>query len=223
MLWPVSTWAFLGDSVTAAGRDRARADDLGRGWVADVARRLRRVDPAARVVNLGVPGDRLADVDARALDDLGRAGALGPGTVVTLAVGVNDVRRAHLDAVPSALDGFAARLADLLDRVDAAAPGARLLLVEPVLTPFDAGQQAWVDDLGRVVDVLRAEAGRRPAALVPARAALARLPAREATKDGFHPTAAGHRVLAEQWWATARDAGLVASRRPRWWDRFRRP
>lgn len=221
----MSTWAFLGDSVTAAGRDLTRPDDLGRGWVAEVSRRLHGRDPAARAVNLGVSGDRLADVRARALTDLAASGALVPGAVLTLAVGVNDVRRAHLDGHPLDLDGFAAGYAALLDEVASAVPGgpAGLVLVEPVLRPLEQEQQRWTADLDRVVDVVRSAARSTGALLVGARQALDGHPADHVTRDGFHPTAAGHQMIADSWWGAVGAApGLLRPGRPRWWDRLRR-
>lgn len=224
----MSTWAFVGDSVTAAHRDRRRPDDLGRGWVADVAGRLQRADPAARTVNLGVPGNRVADVRDRVVADLTTARALVPGVVVTLAVGVNDVRRAHLDGVPFDLRGFARTYASVLPRVLTAVPGGdvRLLLVEPVLAPLDQAQAEWVADLDAVRDYVARAAEAHGAALVRPGEQFARSEPRVVTGDGIHPTRAGHRLVADAWWeaASAVPDLLPAAGPgdgPRWWDRVR--
>ena len=221
----MSTWAFLGDSVTAAGRDMAAPDDLGRGWVAEVARRLHRREPGARTVNLGVSGDRLDDVRARAVPDLRAAGLLVPEVVLTLAVGINDVRRAHLDGYPLDVGAFAAGYAGLLVDIRSAVPGGavRFVLVEPVLAPFDGSQQRWLGDLDRVVDVIRSTAGATGSVLVGAQRALRRRPAWEVTSDGFHPLPAGHRLIATAWTGAVRASPGPVPRGglPRWWDRLR--
>jgi len=222
----VSTWAFLGDSVTAAGRVTTAPDDLGRGWVAEVARRLHRLEPGARTVNLGVSGDRLADVRARAVTDLRAAGALVPDVVVTLAVGINDVRRAHLDSDPLDLAVFAAAYAALLDEVRVAVPGGavRFVLVEPVLAPLDEVQESWAGEVDRVLDVVGSAARSTGAVRVGGVQPVLRAGPRETTQDGFHPTRAGHLILARAWWeAVAATPGLLPSQRGRWWDRWWRP
>ena len=215
---------FLGDSVTAAKRDRSDPRAMGRGWVAEVARRLRQHRRGVRSINLGVAGDRLADVRARATDDRAAAGALVPGLVVTLAVGINDVRRAQADAVP--LDGgaFGAAYTALLDEVRAAVPGGavRFVLVEPVLAPLDEVQESWAGDLERVVDEVRAAAVATGAVLVSGVSPVLRARPRGTTEDGFHPTRAGHLILAQAWWrAVVATPGMLPARRGTWWDRFR--
>lgn len=224
----MSTWVFVGDSVTAAGRDRARRGDLGRGWVADVAGRLRRADPAARAVNLGVPGDRAADVRDRVVPDMTGARALARDVVVTLAVGVNDVRRAHLDGTSFDIRAFARTYASVLPRVVAAVPEgrARLVFVEPVLAPVDASQAGWSDDLDDVCDYVGSLAEANCATLVRARRTFADAVPTEVTRDGIHPTAAGHRLLADAWWQAVSGVpdllpDALATGRPRWWDRLR--
>lgn len=228
----MSTWVFVGDSVTAAGRVRTRPGDLGRGWVADVAGRLRRADHGVRVVNLGVSGDRVADVQDRVVDDLTEAGALVPGVVVTLAVGINDVRRAHLDGEPFDLRVFARTYASVLPRVVAAVPGGDvgLLFVEPVLAPHDPAQASWSADVADVCGYVENIAAANGAPLVRVRGTFARSEPRTVTRDGIHPTPAGHRLLADAWWEAAREvpdllpaapAGGRPGVRPRWWDRLR--
>ncbi|MFC3687051.1 SGNH/GDSL hydrolase family protein [Aquipuribacter hungaricus] len=219
----MSTWAFVGDSVTAARRDPACPDDLGRGWVADVAGRLRAADPAARVLNLGVSGDRLAGVRARAVRDLAGAGALVPGVVVTCAVGINDVRRAHLDERPLDVDAFAAGYAGLLDDVRAAVPGGgvRLVLLEPLLVPVDARRQGWVADVERVRAVVREAGAATGAVVVGGLGALLAADAARTTTDGVHPTRAGHALVAQAWWDRVVAVPGLLPGRPRGWDRLR--
>lgn len=247
----MGTYVFVGDSVTAAGRVPSRPDDLGRGWVADVAGRLRQADRRSRVLNLGVSGNRAADVRDRVVADLASAGGDVPGAVVTLAVGINDVRRAHLDGVPFDVRVFARTYASVLPRVLATVPGggARLLLVEPVLAPLDRAQKGWSDHVDQVCDYVGHLAAAEGAALVRVRRTFARAEAAEVTKDGIHPTAAGHRLIADAWWRAAGEvpgllpAGTVRltaagapgssgggpdgspdgseQARPRWWDRLR--
>ena len=66
-----------------------------------------------------------------------------------------------------------------------------------------AGQDAWREDLDPKLEVVRKLAVEYGAILVPADSALNRqassVGAAALADDGVHPTAAGHRAIAELW------------------------
>ncbi len=77
------------------------------------------------------------------------------------------------------------------------------MLVEPFLLPVKAEQRVWREDLDPKLEVVRRLATEYDALLVPAdvefnRQALT-VGATTLADDGVHPTAAGHRLLAELW------------------------
>ncbi|GHJ54238.1 SGNH/GDSL hydrolase family protein [Micromonospora chersina] len=189
---------FIGDSITDAGRDRGRADDLGCGYAMMAAAWFTARHPAHRVgfLNRGVSGDRVRDLRARWDDD---CLALAP-RVVSVLIGVNDMWRRYTEDDPTGIDEFARDYRHVLsttrERLDAA-----LVLVEPFLVPLDDGQRTWREDLDGKVEVVRALAAEFDAALVSVdhRFAAAGVDERTWTDDGVHLTPSGHSLLAQQW------------------------
>lgn len=188
---------FIGDSVTDCGR-RTDPGGLGDGYVRLLAEGPLR---GHRVTNRGVAGDRAADLAARWDTD---AVAEQPD-VLSVLVGVNDTWRRYDTGEITPLDAFEATYRALLDR---ASDVRRLVLVEPFLLPVVPDQARWWDeDLGARVAVVGRLATEYDAVLVPAAAHLTTLAQQHGASaladDGVHPTALGHRVLADLWWAGA--------------------
>lgn len=210
---------LAGDSVTDCGR-RTDPAGLGDGYV-----RLLADGPlqGCRVTNRGVGGDRLADLAARWDADV-----LAPRPdVLSVLIGINDTWRRFDSGRVSPVDAFEAGYDDLLARALAAGV-RRLVLVEPFVLPVTPAQETWwAQDLGARVAAVHRLADAHGATLVPAAAHLTALAAgggaasggdadagRDAgaatlAADGVHPTAAGHRALADLWWTTVRDAGVL--------------
>ena len=193
-VWPPHRVVLAGDSITEWGR-RDDPADLGTGYV-----RLLADGPlaGATVVNAGIGGDRVADLAARwASDVLGRQSDL-----VSVYVGVNDTWRRYDSGERTTTKEFAAvyrgLLAPLVGR------GTALVLVEPFVVPVTPDQARWAEDLGPKQAVVRALADEVGAAFVPLAAPLAALAAEvgadQVAADGVHPTALGHRRIADAWW-----------------------
>lgn len=190
---------FIGDSVTDCDR-RTDPEGLGRGYV-----RLLAEGPlaGARVTNRGVNGHRIADLAAR-----WDRGVLDQAPdVLSVLIGVNDTWRRFDSGEPSPVDAFEATYRDLLSRALAAGV-RRLVLVEPFVLPVTADQgRWWAEDLGARVDAVHRVAADHGATLVPAAAHLTALASSRGAAvlaaDGVHPTADGHRELADLWWRTA--------------------
>jgi lysophospholipase L1-like esterase len=194
----VSTVAvlFQGDSITDAGRDRARPDHLGHGYAALVAAALPG-NPA--VLNRGAAGDRITDLrDRWAADTLAHRPQL-----LSLLIGVNDTWRRYDSGLPSPADAWEDEYRALLARVHAhCAP--RLVLIEPFLVPVTPEQWAWREDLDPRIHAVRRLAADHDALLLAADGLLNQA-ARTAgdpaliAADGVHPTDLGHRLLADAW------------------------
>lgn len=198
-----ATVLFQGDSITDAARDRTSPDDLGHGYAALAAAEL----PAPRtVLNRGVAGDRLTDLSARwDTDTLAHRPAL-----VSVMIGVNDTWRRYDSGLPSPADTWEHEYHLLLTRLhEHCAP--RLVLIEPFLVPVTADQWAWREDLDPRIHAVRRLAARHDALLLAADGLLNQA-ARTAgdptliALDGVHPTALGHRLLADAWLDLVREA-----------------
>ncbi|RYV51934.1 GDSL-type esterase/lipase family protein [Pengzhenrongella frigida] len=195
---------FAGDSITEWGRHQDPSG-WGDGYVGLLARGPLA---AATVTNTGVGGDRVHDLEARWARDILPLDA----EVLSLHVGVNDTWRRfdHGEVTPAA--EFEAVLRRLL--APWVARGTRLVLVEPFVVPVEPSQQGWGVDLGPKQDAVRRVAVDLGAALVPLAAPMAALAARTQPRlvaaDGVHPTVAGHRLIADAWWA-AYTARFVAT------------
>jgi lysophospholipase L1-like esterase len=78
-----------------------------------------------------------------------------------------------------------------------------VVLIEPFVLPVKHGQDTWGEDLDPKLDVVRKLAVEYGAILVPAYLELnrqaANVGAATLADDGVHPTAAGHRALADLW------------------------
>lgn len=191
---------FIGDSITDAGRDRSDPDSLGDGYVSLLAPELRAA--GATVRNLGIAGDRAADLAARWEAELLPA----EPELLTVYVGVNDMWRRFDSDDPTTAEDFEATLRALLEQA-AAVHAPRLILVEPFFLPVTAEQQSWLEDLDGKRAAVRRLAAEFGAALVPLHevfaAAASDHPVAELAPDGVHPTPFGSRLIADAWLAAA--------------------
>lgn len=194
------TLVFAGDSITDAGR-REDPDRLGDGYVRVIAERLSA--GALDVVNVGISGDRVVDLRRRWADDVLEHRA----DVLTVMIGVNDTwRRYDSDDATTAAD-FGSVYDEILE--SASSGGVQtLILMEPFLVPIDDAQRAWrEEDLDAKIEVTRSLAAKYGAVLVPLDSLLNEAAkertAAEIASDGVHPTALGHRLIADEWWTAA--------------------
>ena len=184
---------FQGDSVTAGGRDYSNPADPGQGYVGMLAKAL----PGTTVINRGIGGDRTAQLDARWEND---CIALHPD-VTTLLIGINDVWR-HFDAdLKLDLKIFGQTYERLIERTLPIT--GSIILMEPFLIPSVAEKLRMRPLLDDTIQVIRSAAKRHGLPCIPlddlfAAACLTNPPAYWA-EDGVHPSAAGHRLIADAW------------------------
>ena len=205
-LKPDVTLLFFGDSITDCGRDRAKPESLGGGYVSQLNARLGAAlaSPALRVLNQGISGNRIYDLEARLETDL----LAHKPSVVTFLIGINDVWRRYDRNLVSPAAEFAAAYRRVLARIrDDLRP--RLVLMEPFLLPVPADRRAWREDLDPKITVVRDLAVEFGADLIPLdglfAAAATRAPAAYWLPDGVHPSAAGHALVTDAW---LKNAGL---------------
>ena len=202
------TLLFVGDSITAAHCDHDE-DGLGQGFVRLIADNVAAATSdgaqgSVRALNRGVPHDGVEQLAAR----FERDALPEQPDVMTVLVGINDVRRAarseagHLD-----IDAFDAQLTALCERIRSETPLARLVLMTPFLLDVDEKIHALRPDMERAADVVRRLARRERAVLVDLaramdEAVLNTVPPAELAADGIHPTPTGHRLIAQAWLRT---------------------
>ncbi len=205
-LKPNDTLLFFGDSITDCGRDRAKLDSLGGGYVTQINARLGHAlaSPALRVINQGCGGHRIYDLEARLETDL----LAHKPTVVTFLIGINDVWRRFDRNTLSAADEFAASYRRILTRIRTELNPC-LVLMEPFLLPVPSDRRAWREDLDPKITIVRDLAVEFGADLIPLdgqfAAAATRAPAAYWLPDGVHPSAAGHALITDSW---LKNAGL---------------
>jgi lysophospholipase L1-like esterase len=212
----------LGDSVTAGTHCSCRAFPALYG---DGLRKL--YDVPVRVDNVGVNGDASADLLAELTGDRDTEADVRAANVVVITIGANDFGDSYdaittgtcggddgLRCVRRMLAALGPRLTALLDRVDSLRGGRpTAVLVTGYWNVFEDGDvaagafsgrgRATTDRLTRAADALIAKAAHADNAdyvdLYTAfkGAHAERDPTRLLAADGDHPSAAGHRVIAQ--------------------------
>lgn len=196
---------FQGDSITDAGRDR-RNGGLGEGYVAAVARAIGVTEggDGPLIVNRGISGNRVSDLEARWNED---TLSLGPD-VVSILIGINDVWLAmeSNDAPARSADAFRETYARLLHRTRAALPNTRLALCEPFLLSAGGALERWSERralLAAYGEAVRALAREHEAVFVALQGAFEQAALGTSAEawlgDGVHPSAAGHELIAREW------------------------
>lgn len=193
------TLLFIGDSITDCGR-REDPQELGHGYVRLLAEHFAAHEPTATVINRGIGGDKVADLEARfGTDCLDHAPHM-----VTIYVGVNDAWHRFTRGEHISDESFEQGYRHLLEQLAATVPGAPVLMIVPFVADID-GQAAQIhSDLDGKVAIIRSlaqEHGHRIVDLeqMLAMALAAGHTAHSIAEDGVHPTPPGHRLIADAW------------------------
>ena len=199
---PARRIVFYGDIITDCGQ-RDDPDRLGAGYVRQLAE-----GPLAghQVINAGISGNRVVDLQQRVADDVLAA----QPDLVSILIGINDTWRRFDRADPTTTETYARGYRDILARISDT--GARLVMMEPFLLPVtDEQQSQWRADLDGKITAMRGLADEFDATLVPTDVFLTETAAadesrgnQELAHDGVHPTPYGHSLIAELWERTVR-------------------
>lgn len=195
------TILLTGDSITDAGRDRSDLASWGSGYAALIGEAL----PEERVINTGISGNRVVDLQSRwDADVLAHAPA-----VLSIMIGINDTWRRYDSDDPTSTEAYAAGYRDIITRAQAAGV-ARVILVEPFLLPVTEDQWSWREDLDPKIQAVRRLATDLGTGYLATDGPLAQraavVGAAALAGDGVHPTPEGHRFLADLWLAELRSA-----------------
>lgn len=196
-------YLFQGDSITDC--NRGNHEDpyaTGMGYARLLEAELMAEDDGCEVLNCGISGNRVVDLLARWKKDCIN---LKPD-VLTILIGVNDVwhELSRQTGVDAGLFEEIYRI--LLRETLTALPGIRIILMGAYLLHGPAADPEWDifwSEVKKRRDITRKLAEEFKLEYVDLQEAFDRaqekFPAGQWTADGVHPTAAGHRVIAEAW------------------------
>ena len=196
--------APAGGGAGGPGRSNAMTDSiLGTGYPMLIASQLYFEHPGEyEVLNRGISGHRVVDLDARVKTDCIN---LNPD-VLSIMIGINDVWHEAASKNGVSPEKYARVYDSMLDEIKTALPELKLILIEPYVLKGRATEAAWdhfskETELNRQTTVKLAE--KYKAALLPAQKlftdAAAKTCVTDWTRDGVHPTPAGHWMLAQEW------------------------
>ena len=201
---------FQGDSITDSGRDRENDGRLGVGYAQFVKANLGFREPGEHeYYNRGLSGNRVVDLYARIKKDIIN---LAPD-FISILIGVNDVW--HEINYKNGVDAekYEKIYTMLIEEIKAALPNVKILIIEPFVLQGSA-TTGELSDGGDKYTLFRAETEKRAAAArrVAERFGIDFMPLQELfdkacelapstywLRDGVHPTAAGHRLIANEW------------------------
>lgn len=197
------TALFTGDSITDMCRRTDPSGYLGAGYVRRVAEMAATSEPAIKVINTGISGDRTTDLLARWDADVIERRP----DVLTIMIGANDMWRRYDAGLPMSADEFEANYSTLLDRSRAELDLSRIVIMEPFLVPLTDEQAGWLgEDLEAKIQVAGDLADRYGATLIRLQDIFTERAAAEGAAsvidDGVHPSAGGHELIAQSWWAS---------------------
>ena len=201
---------FQGDSITEAGRDRGRAEDLGTGYASMVASWFyKHFDGNVQCLNRGVGGDKVRDLKDRWRKD---CLDLKPD-VVSILVGINDTVGRCFWNKPTSTRSFEADYRSLLEQT-CDVLGTKIVLLTPFMVNVTKLQFKYRVALRQKIGVVEELSREFGTFLIPLdrvfeEAARERKP-RYLSKDGIHPTALGHSLIAQSWLKSAK--GILAKR-----------
>jgi len=196
-----STLLMIGDSITDVGRERPLGErwGLGNGYVSQVNALINSRYPAnpVRVLNTGVSGDRVTDLEARWDDDV----VAHKPDWLSIMIGINDVwRQFDSPLLEEQVDIYSYEqiLEQLIKQVQPKLKGVVLM------TPFyleankNDPMRKMMDEYSMVVKVL---AMKYNAVFVDTQAAfdkyLSSQPTQTLCGDRVHPNQTGHMVIAK--------------------------
>jgi len=192
-----------GDSITDTARDRESGDCLGRGYALMLGAWCSCNFPEENVkfLNRGLSGNRVIDLLSRIEKDFIE---IRPSWI-SILIGVNDCWRRYDRDDPTSAEVFEERYRNLLTRLKQDTT-AKIILCEPFLLPVKPEQEKWREDLDPKISVVKKMAEEFNTLLVPLSStflnAAKRKPMEHWSKDGVHPTPAGHMLIAQTWLKT---------------------
>ena len=200
---------FQGDSITHGGRVYSDWDMnhiIGHGYQASLAARLglENIERHPEIINRGVSGDTVGKLFARWHEDCLQV----KPTILSILIGANDTGVFLRTGVGPAPEQFDRSLRFLLDYTRDVLPDVKLIL----------GTKDY--EYNSAIEVLRENAAHVSqiakdygAVFVPYWGELEKYekchPAGHIVWDGVHPTYVGHEIMANLWYKTVDESGIL--------------
>ena len=198
----MKTVLFQGDSITDAGRSRENDHDIGTGYPLFVAADMGVKYPQEfRFLNRGISGNRITDIDARIKRDIIN---LKPD-YLTILIGINDVWHEIGDRNGVDNKKFFRVYSSIIEEVKTRLPDIKIITLEPFVLKAAATENAW--GIFRRETEMRAQSAKAIAekynlTFIPLQEKFDELEKTATASywlgDGVHPTAAGHRIIADE-------------------------
>lgn len=198
----MKTFIILGDSITDCDRNRDDINSLGMGYPAVTAANIGIRHPQKfRFINEGISGNRIVDVYARIKRDILNQ----KPDYLSILIGINDVWHELGDKNGVAAPKFEKIYSMLIEEIKEELPEIKIFILEPFVTPGTATDEHI--EYFQAETRLRAEAAKRVAekydlTFIPLQEkfdeAMKAAPASYWTRDGVHPTAEGHGIIARE-------------------------
>ncbi len=198
---------FQGNSITDAGRSRMSIgsnspDGMGYGYPRLIMDRLMESNTgqSLQFYNRGVSGDRILDLARRWSHDTLR---LRPD-LISILIGVNDTWNYLYLGMGSSPEEFQRIYRQLLVETRAELPNTALALCEPFVLLTGEVTDEWDNDISQRQRYIQELAEEFQALYIPFQSTLDKavsggVPPGQLLEDGVHPTARGHRLLADFW------------------------
>ena len=199
----MKTFLFQGDSITDAGRNRENDALRGNGYPNLVSAELMFDYPGQfQAINRGVSGFRVVDLYARMKKDI----VLLKPDYLSILIGVNDVWHDFAELPNGVSDKKYRKVYDMLiEEIKEELPDIKIYILEPFVLRASATEERW-DEFKHEV-TLRAQSAKWVAekhnlTFIPLQDKFDALcevcPASYWLRDGVHPTAAGHELIARE-------------------------
>lgn len=201
---------FQGDSITDAGRDKKRENNvndknaLGSGYVYLIAAQLlaNQASDKLKIYNRGISGNKvfqLADRwDKDCLD-------LKPD-VLSILIGVNDIWHALNGNYDGTVETYEKDYRALLKRTFTALPNLKLVICEPFVLRCGAVNDKWFPEFNNYRAVARKMSKEFHTLFVPFQSmfddAVKQASPTYWAGDGVHPSMAGAQLMAQEWLKT---------------------
>jgi lysophospholipase L1-like esterase len=201
------TILFQGDSITDAGRDKQRADEvnsqkaLGNGyaWLAAAQLLVSSPDAGYKIFNRGISGNKVHQLAERWQTD---CLDLKPD-VLSILIGVNDYWHKKKHNYDGTLEKYETDYHALLKRTKDALPNVRLVICEPFLLECGNVTAEWLPEFAPYRAAAKHVAQEAGAAFVPFQTmfdiASKVAPPAVWAADGVHPSPSGATLMAQAW------------------------